>query len=122
MECVTTDRPCLSVLVADMRWPQHSERPRVIIRTTSELNPIGLFVVILTLFWQHLSDGLECDYFYHQAQCQVPNLAALMPGRSGTACPNMFFVCLADNPLVIGRTAAHSAIVPEIYLDCRSLR
>ncbi|CAE7845121.1 rsgI3, partial [Symbiodinium necroappetens] len=37
-----------------------------------------------------LEDGLECDYFYDQSQCQVPDLGTLSP--------------------------AHRVIVPEIYM------
>ncbi|CAE7754136.1 unnamed protein product, partial [Symbiodinium pilosum] len=41
-----------------------------------------------------LSDGLECDYFYGRAQCQVPDLKAMTP--------------------------AHTAILPQILMENRN--
>ena len=35
----------------------------------------------MQLFSQALADGLECDYFYNKAQCDIPDLAAMTHGR-----------------------------------------
>ena len=39
----------------------------------------------------NLEGGLQCDYFYDQSQCQVPNLGVLNP--SSTQC-NALVLCL----------------------------
>ena len=43
----------------------------------------------LTRKHKNLAEGLECDYFYNQAQCDVPDLGGLTPSHSAVL-PNIY--------------------------------